>query len=134
VETAQILPSDTKKMKLIIDTNVIFSGLIRNSTTRTILLSPFFEFYIPDFYDIEFKKYKSLILEKFGGSEKELQDVIDILHEKIMIVIEEEYLENMARAQEIIGDIDPKDSPFIALALSIENDGIWTRDKHFQKQ
>ena len=31
-------------------------------------------------------------------------------------------------------DIDEKDVQFIALALSIKNDGIWTNDKHFKKQ
>jgi len=40
-------------MKLIIDTNIIFSGLIKKSITREILLSPNFEFYTPDFYNIE---------------------------------------------------------------------------------
>ena len=34
----------------------------------------------------------------------------------------------------IIGLIDEKDVPFIATALSIKNDGIWTNDKHFEKQ
>ena len=32
---------------------------------------------------------------------------------------------------EIMGE---KDSQFIALALSIKNDGIWSNDKHFKKQ
>ena len=49
-------------MKLIIDTNIIFSGLIKQSITREILLSPYFEFYIPDFYNIELNKYKSYII------------------------------------------------------------------------
>ena len=35
---------------------------------------------------------------------------------------------------ELISVIDEKDVPFIALALSIKNDGIWTNDKHFKKQ
>lgn len=30
--------------------------------------------------------------------------------------------------------IDPSDTPFIALALSIESDGIWSDDDHFQMQ
>jgi predicted nucleic acid-binding protein len=30
--------------------------------------------------------------------------------------------------------IDPDDSPFIALAMSIENEGIWSDDKHFMVQ
>jgi predicted nucleic acid-binding protein len=30
--------------------------------------------------------------------------------------------------------IDPDDTPFIALASAVENDGIWSDDKHFQQQ
>ncbi|TFF97868.1 MAG: hypothetical protein EU547_03105 [Promethearchaeota archaeon] len=118
-------------MKLIIDTNIIFSGLIKKSITREILLNPEFDFYIPEFYNIEFKKYKSYIFEKFEGKEKELERLIEIIHEKIIIVMEEEYHDKMEEADTFIGKFDPKDIPFIVLALSIENDGVWTKDKHF---
>ena len=30
--------------------------------------------------------------------------------------------------------IDPEDYVFVALALSINNDGIWSEDKHLEKQ
>ncbi|KKL48908.1 hypothetical protein LCGC14_2320820 [marine sediment metagenome] len=121
-------------MKLIIDTNIIFSGLIKDSITRKILLSPNFEFYTPDFYNIELNKYKTYILTKFNGTDKDLDVLIELLHDKIVIVVEKEYSDKMEIAEKIIGKIDPKDVPFIALALSIENNGIWTRDDHFNKQ
>jgi len=35
---------------------------------------------------------------------------------------------------EIIGKIDKKDIQFIALALAIKNNKIWSNDKHFEKQ
>jgi predicted nucleic acid-binding protein len=31
-------------------------------------------------------------------------------------------------------DIDESDAPFLALALSFPNDGIWSDDKHFKEQ
>ena len=40
--------------------------------------------------------------------------------------------DNLTKAHRIIGSIDPFDVPFVALALSIENDGIWSNDKHFE--
>ena len=36
--------------------------------------------------------------------------------------------------EEIMKDIDVKDAPFLAAALAIPNDGIWSHDKHFEKQ
>jgi len=97
-------------------------------------LNPEFDFYIPEFYNIKFKKYRSYIFEKFEGKEKELERLIEIIHEKIIIVMEEEYYDKMEEANTIIGKFDSKDIPFIALALSIENDGFWTRDKHFTER
>ena len=46
----------------------------------------------------------------------------------------DEYEKKMNEGMKIIGNIDEKDAQFIALALSIENDGIWSNDKHFEKQ
>jgi predicted nucleic acid-binding protein len=40
----------------------------------------------------------------------------------------------MDDAKEIMDNIDPSDTPFIALALAVENDGIWSDDEHFNKQ
>jgi predicted nucleic acid-binding protein len=31
-------------------------------------------------------------------------------------------------------NIDPKDAPILACALSMPNDGLWTEDKHLKKQ
>jgi len=38
------------------------------------------------------------------------------------------------KAKEIIGNIDKKDTPFIAVALSFKNNGIWFNDKHLKGQ
>ena len=40
----------------------------------------------------------------------------------------------MNEAKEIMDKIDPSDTPFIALALVVENDGIWSDDRHFEEQ
>jgi predicted nucleic acid-binding protein len=40
----------------------------------------------------------------------------------------------MKEAERIMHTIDPDDTPFIALALAVENDGVWSDDRHFQQQ
>ena len=37
-------------------------------------------------------------------------------------------------AEKIMGRIDMSDVPFVALALSLPSDGVWTEDKHFLRQ
>ena len=57
-----------------------------------------------------------------------------LLHERIFNVPEQEYSKNIKKAEEIIGSIDSKDIPFLAVALSLNVNGIWSNDKHFQRQ
>ncbi len=121
-------------MKLIIDTNVLISSLLKDSTTRQLLLNESFEFYLPEIVIIELKKYLLYIIQKSGITEDEIKNLLNALLENLKLVPLDEYEEQMDEAMEIMGKIDEKDTQFIALALSIKNDGIWSNDKHFDEQ
>ncbi len=51
----------------------------------------------------------------------------------IVLVPKEIYSSKLNEAIEIMKDIDEKDSPFIALAITL-NCAIWSNDKDFKKQ
>ena len=121
-------------MKLILDTNVFFSEIIKDSITRKILLYPDYEFYIPDFFLIELKKYEEYLINKTGLEKLKFKQLLNDILENIYLVPINEYSDKLIKAKEIIGNIDKKDIPFIALALSFKNNGIWTDDKHFKEQ
>jgi len=122
-------------MKIILDINVIISALIKeNSINRALLNIPFFEFYLPDYALKELKKYEQLILEKTNLNKDDLRALVKILLSRVKVIEETVFLPYLGQAERIIGKIDRKDTPYIALALSIENDGIWTLDKHFKQQ
>lgn len=104
-------------MKLIIDTNIFFSGLIKDSITRKILLNPKFEFYVPEYFLSELNKYIPEIMKKAKLKNEELEKLINFFLEKIHLVPINEYKENLEKATEIFGIIDKKDIAFIALAL-----------------
>lgn len=63
----------------------------------------------------------------------EIDIILSLLLENISIAPAQIIQPNLIEAERIIGGIDPGDIPFVALALSIENDGIWSSDKHFEK-
>lgn len=121
-------------MKIIIDTNIFFSGLIKDSTTRKILFHPEYEFYIPDFFLFELKKYKEYLIKKTKLNKSEFKQITDDLLENVYLIPIKEYSAKLIEARKILGDVDEKDIPFIAVALSIRNDGIWSNDKHFKEQ
>jgi predicted nucleic acid-binding protein len=120
-------------MRLIVDTNILISSLIKDSITREILLLPFMDFYLPEFALEEVEAHKTKICKLSGLSRDEIDFFLDLLLENISIVPAQTIRPFLNEAEKIIGDIDPGDIPFIALALAVDNDGIWTNDKHFRK-
>jgi len=120
--------------KLVIDANIILSALIRDSITRKILIGSAIEFYAPDYLIEEVEKYISLVSRKNSLSEQENKKILGILCDYITIVGIEFYEEKIKEALKIMVDIDIKDTPYVALALSFDNDGIWSEDKGFFKQ
>ena len=121
-------------MKLIIDTNVIISALIKNSLTRKIVNNLDYEFITPDFTLDEISKHKGEICKKSGLNEDEFYILISLLFCRIEIIPFSEYLSYLKEAQDIIGEIDIGDVSFIAIALLKQGDGIWSDDEHFKKQ
>ena len=62
----------------------------------------------------------------------EIDILLNLLLENISIKPAQTIKPHLEEAERIIGGIDPKDILFVALALAIENDGIWSSDKHFK--
>ena len=120
-------------MRIVVDTNILISSLIKDSITREILLLPCMDFYLPEFALEEVEAHKVKIIKLSGLSSDEIDFFLDLLLENISIVPAQTIRPHLKEAEKIIGDIDPGDIPFIALALAVDNDGIWTNDKHFKK-
>ena len=111
-------------MKLVIDSNIIFSAFIRDSNTRKLIFSQLLELITPDYTLDEIKKYEPLICEKGNLSSSEFQLLLVLLFEKITLIPKEEYENNLLVAEKLIKDID--DVAFLALALATKSDGIWS--------
>ena len=121
-------------MKIILDVNAILSALIRDSTTRKIILNSQFDFYFPEPSLHKIRKYKDYILEKSGLTEDEYDKLMATLFKYIKLVPTEEIEKNWDEAKKIMEHIDPEDVTFIATALSQGETVIWSDDAHFDKQ
>ena len=121
-------------MNIVIDTNVLMAGLLKNSIIRKILSSENIQFFIPEGALNEIEKYKEFLIKKSGIAGEEFKEVLDLLLENIEIIPEQKIKNKLKDAKNVMKDIDIKDSIFIATALSIESDGIWSFDNHFKKQ
>jgi len=121
-------------VKLVVDSSVLIAALMKKSTVRELLLNPLFEFYIPEYCIEEVERHIGEISERSGLSVKGVHLLLGVLLASVEVVPAEKILKKMEEAERIMGKIDRGDVPFLALALSFPNDGIWSEDKHFLKQ
>ena len=98
-------------MKLIIDTNILISSLLKDSINRELLLNEFFEFYLPEIVLREVNKYLPYITQKSKLSEEEIKKLLNILLENLNLVPIDGYKGKMNEGLEIIGNIDEKSIP-----------------------
>ncbi len=121
-------------MKVVIDTNIIISALIKDSTTRKLIVNSNWEFYYPEASFHELSKHKNIVMEKSGISEQDYAKVLNILLSRIKIVPEEHIQQKLKEAVNLLGKIDTDDVVFLATALSIAKSVVWSDDRHFEKQ
>jgi len=121
-------------MKLVIDTSILIASLMKSSIVRKLLLNPLFEFYVPEYCIEEIERHVDEISSRSGLSVKNVYLLLGVLLASVQVVPAERIFKWMREAEKIMEKIDVDDVPFVALALSFPNDGIWTEDRHFLKQ
>ena len=121
-------------MIIIIDANILFSALIKDSKTREIILKADEFFLFPSYIFIEAQKYKQEIIEKSKMPKEEFEKLFRLILGKVLIVPNEVLIPYRKIAFEIVKDIDPTDVLFVACALAYPGSVIWSNDKRLKKQ
>jgi predicted nucleic acid-binding protein len=118
-------------MKLILDNNILFSIMNPSSIASYLFSSINSDFLAPEFIKHELEKYKEECLIKSKLSEEQFEIRRTEVEESIQFIELSEYEEFLDKAVNNLSD--PKDSSYLALALSI-NAAIWSNDEHFKEQ
>lgn len=121
-------------MKLVIDTNRIMAGLLRDSTSRRIILHESFSFFAPDYIETELAKHRPYLMKKAKIPGPDFDLLLHTLLDRIILVPFEDFEHEYDRAMRIMETIDENDSPFLAVGLALGIGSIWTEDRHFLRQ
>jgi predicted nucleic acid-binding protein len=97
-------------MKLVIDTNRIMAGLLRDSTSRKIILQDSFSFYAPDYIETELFKHRVYLVKKTKLSEPDFDILMYILLEHVILVPFEDFGQEYDHAMQIMKTVDENDS------------------------
>jgi len=119
-------------MRLVVDTNILFSFFRKESKTRELILNfELLDLSTPAFCISELLKYRETICEKSDISDTELSEVLEDISLFVGVAPLSEYEELVSKAKSISPDRD--DIDIFALALSL-NCAIWSNDKALKKQ
>lgn len=118
-------------MKLVVDSNIFFSSLIKEGRTKELLLDLSLDLYAPEFILEEFEKHEQEILDKTNRTKEEFNNILSIIEEIINLVPKEDFEDCLVEAEKI--SPDPDDVMYFALALKL-NCSIWSNDKNLKKQ
>ena len=118
-------------MKLVADTNILFSFFWENSLTRKLLISSNLELLSPEKAIVEINKYKREIKQKTNLTEKKFNGFFKELKSIIRIIKKEEYSYFLQEARQISPDIG--DSEFLALCIKYSC-ALWSNDSALKNQ
>ncbi len=113
-------------MELVIDTNIVFSAIVKNSVSRYLLLNPDLILYSPEGLISELEEHREEIMGKSRLDEKRYDELMAILLSKIKLVPKEYIAPYLKEALGFSPDKD--DSPFLALCLA-RGIPLWSNDK-----
>lgn len=118
-------------MKIIVDTNIVFSAIL-NSSSRIgkILLhsKSHFQFFTCNYLRNEVQRHRSKLLKLTRLTEAELTELETLVTQNITF-IDERLLpqELLLKTEALLKLIDPNDTPFVALTKHLEGK-LWTGD------
>ena len=121
-------------MKVVVDTNIIFSALLKSDSwfAETLFLSTP-TYYLPRFSIVELFKHKDKLLSQSSLNEEELLETLHLLLKQVQFINEEIISTGrLIEAYHLCKDVDPKDMMFVALSLELDA-VLWTQDKELME-
>ncbi len=119
-------------MKLVVDTNIVFSTLLNpHSVIGEILMNiqDEFTFFAPEILKKELERYAPKIAAYSKLSPSDLADIEKAVLSTITFISEDTISEqSWIRALDLTKDVDEDDTPFIALGIELDAK-VWTGDK-----
>jgi predicted nucleic acid-binding protein len=120
--------------RLVVDANRVFSAILKDGETRRAMMSTGATLFAPRFLRREIERHKSEIARRARGPPERVEAVLAVLYRRIAWVSDDEIADHIAAANRAMHDTDPRDVPYLACALAVGADAIWSHDTDFDRQ
>jgi len=84
---------------------------------------------VPEYLFDEIETHRDELARRSGQTTDALEEALRILRGHVTEHEEAAYVDKLGKAGSLLGGRDPKDTPYVALALALPADGIWTQDR-----
>ena len=120
-------------MRIVVDANIIISGLIRDSATRRLLIEIEPDLLTPAYVHDEIDTHIETVIEKSGLKEPEVEQLIQTLFKRIAVIPRAEITGSFQEAARAMRNQDPDDAMYVAAAR--ERDAVlWSDDGDYHDQ
>lgn len=121
-------------MIIVVDSNVLFSALVKDSLTRKLIYELNVDLIFPEIVFEELRKYKEELVRKSKLSEEEFDKTFRLILKYIRIIPTEQIKHCRDEAWELIKNHSPEDVMFLACVLAFEGSILWSDDKKLKRQ
>ncbi|KYK33946.1 MAG: hypothetical protein AYK19_12655 [Theionarchaea archaeon DG-70-1] len=117
------------KITIVVDANPMIAALL-GGASRNIFFERRFRFCTTEYTMNEVYKYIPYIAEKSGIEREIIEYALTLL--PIQSYPKEFYRDTLEKAEELIGEIDRKDTSILALVLKLQAP-LWSEDRDFER-
>ena len=120
-------------MRLAVDANILVAALLKNATTRQILLEDDLEFFAPEYLVVEIKNAlrNPKIRRRIPLNDKDLSDLSSAILSRIIFIPEKIFLPFIKRSLPLVTHAE--DAPYVALGLALKIP-LWSNDSALKEQ
>ena len=118
---------------VVVDANVLFGALLRDGTTRHLLLYGGLQLHTPAHVWGEFERNREYLLKKSGATEAALGLLLDAMRDRMADVPLLLIRERMEEAAKSLGPRGTLDAPYVAAAMAL-GATLWTQDKELKRK
>lgn len=116
------------------DANVLIAAFLRDSTVRRIVTLAGLHLLVPEFIFEEFDRHRLALGRRAGLSPEESRALLERLRRHFVVVPADLVAASFPGARRVLRGIDERDAPYVAAALAVPCDGIWSDDPHLKAQ
>jgi len=121
-------------MRLVLDANVVLSAALRDGFVRHALATTDADLFAPAFLQTELDKHLPAIARRAGVHVADARAALAALLADVVWIAPHAIQTKWDEAHKALGTIDEKDVPYLACALAVGADAIWSYDKDFDAQ